>query len=256
MNRRSSVVLRLLLGCCLLGAGTAQAQIINVENSRIQSDTTGWRGNLGTGFGFTKNVQQIINLDAAMHLQYKTQKDLYLLLANFNLLRNRQQTLSNNMFYHLRYNRKLNAWLRWEVFTQWQQNTVTNIELRALVGAGPRFKLHESKPFRLYTGTLVMFEHETERRPRIRHNDMRGDLYVSFTYQPTAQVSLTSTSFYQPLLRRPNDFRVLHQLTVNVKATSRFSILTNWSYLYDAVPAQGTPRVNYFITNGFAYTFK
>lgn len=256
MNGRCIVWLRLLLGVLLLGAGEGKTQIINIENSRIQSDTTGWRGNLGTSFGFTKNVQEIIHLDATMHLQYKTEQDLYLLLANYNLLRNRQQTLSNNMFYHLRYNRKLNSWLRWEAFTQWQQNTVTNIELRALLGTGPRYKLHESKKFRLYAGTLVMFEHETERRPKIIHNDMRGDAYLSFTYKPTDLISLTSTSFYQPLFRQPKDFRILNQLTLNVKATRRFSIVTNWSYLYDAVPAQGTPRVNYFITNGFAYTFK
>lgn len=235
---------------------TAGAQVINVENSRIQSDTTGWLGTVGTTFTFTKNVQEILNIDAAVHLQYKTQKDLYLFLANYNLLRGNSQTLSNNMFYHLRYNRKLNPWLRWEAFTQWQQNTVTNIELRALLGTGPRFKLHESKRFRLYAATLAMYEYEKERKPAITHNDLRSDNYVSFTYQPNAVLSLTSTTFYQPLYKNLEDYRILNQFTLTVKATRHFSITTNWSYLFDSYSAAGAPKVNYAISNGFNYTFK
>lgn len=239
-----------------VAASNASAQIINIENSRIHSDTTGWTGSLGTTFTFTKNVQEIINLDATMHLQYKTAKDLYLLLGNYNLLRGNAQTFSNNMFYHLRYNRKLNDVLRWEAFTQWQQNTVTNIDLRALFGTGPRFKLHESPKLRLYAASLVMFEHERERSPEVVHDDWRGDFYASFTWQPSEPLTITSTTFYQPLVNRLNDFRVLNQLTLNVKATRHFTITTNWSYLYDAQPAAGTPRINYSVSNGFVYKFK
>src|SRR4051812_26145393 len=95
-------------------SASASAQlIVNVENSRIQSDTTGWKGDAGTSFSFTKNVQQILNINATMHLQYKTEKNLYLLLANYNLLKSNNEQLFNNMFYHLRFNRKLGKVVHW-----------------------------------------------------------------------------------------------------------------------------------------------
>ena len=107
--------------CCfaLLFCVSARAQIVNIESKRMQSDTTGWMGNLGAAFSFTKNVQEVITAGLHAHLQFKTERDLYLFLSNYNLLKGAEQELVNNVFYHLRYNRKLNAWLRWEVFTQW-----------------------------------------------------------------------------------------------------------------------------------------
>lgn len=105
------------------------AQIINVETQRIQSDTTGWFGNAGTSFLFEKNAVQIININAVAHVEYKTPKSLYLFLIDYNLLEGNGQTLNNNLFYHLRYNYKINKGLRWEAFTQLQQNNVTGIKL-------------------------------------------------------------------------------------------------------------------------------
>ena len=235
---------------------TSHAQlIVNVENSRIQSDTTGWKGNIGTSFSFMQNVQQVLNINAAMHLQYKTRKDLYLLLANYNLLKANSQSFTNNMFYHLRYNHKLGEVVRWEAFTQWQQNNITNIGLRTLWGTGPRFKLTESKKFRFYAGSLVMYEHERDINPVITYNDIRGDAYVSFTYKPNPVFDATATTFYQPLFRAPKDFRILNQISFNIKATKHISITTSWDYSYDAFPAIGTPDVNYAISNGINYTF-
>lgn len=249
---KSLILFFFLLG--IIGPA-AKGQIINTESARIQSDSTGWLGTAGTTFTFTKNVQEILDINATVHLQYNNEKNLYLLLANYNLLKGRNETLSNNMFYHLRYNRRLNKWFRWEAFTQWQQNTVTNIELRALLGTGPRLRLHESKRFKLYLASLAMFEHEKELAPARTYNNMRSGNYVSFTYQPNSIFSVTTTTFYQPLYRDFSDYRILNQLTLTVKATRHFSITTNWTYLFDAFPAAATPKVNYSISNGFQYVF-
>lgn len=235
---------------------TCSAQlIVNIENSRIHSDTTGWKGNIGTSFSFTKNVQEVLNINAAMHLQYKTQKDLYLLLANYNLLKGNGQEFSNNMFYHLRYNRKLGKVVRWEAFTQWQQNNINNIDLRALFGTGPRLKLKESLQFRLYVAALVMYEHERDKNPDVTYNDVRGDAYLTFTYKPNPVFDVTATTFYQPLFKAPKDFRILNQITFSIKATKHLSVAANWDYSYDAFPAAGTPSINYVISNGLNYTF-
>jgi hypothetical protein len=250
-------MMRLL--CCIvliIFSVSASAQlIVNIENSRMQSDTTGWMGSIGTSFSFTKSVQQILNVNANMHLQYKTEKDLYLILANYNLLKGNQQALSNNMFYHLRYNRKLNTILRGEVFTQWQQNNITNIDLRALVGTGPRFKVYQSSKFKLYAATLAMYEYERDKMPLVLHHDLRSDTYVSFTYKPNNFIEVTSTTFYQPLFKQLSDFRLLNQITFSVQAGKHFSVATSWDYLYDAFPAARVPKVNYTINNALNYTF-
>jgi hypothetical protein len=234
--------------------GSAQL-IVNVESSRIQTDTTGWKGDIGTSFSFSKNVDQLLNINVNTHLQYKTQKDLYLLLTNYNLLKSNDQSLSNNIFFHLRYNRKLGKVVRWEAFSQWQQNRITNIDVRALLGTGPRLKLADSKKIKFYTGFLAMYEYERDINPIEIHKDIRSDNYLSVTYTPTPIIDFTSTTFYQPLFRDISDYRILNQFVLNIKASKRFSIVTSWDYLYDSYPAVGAPKVNYTINNGFTYSF-
>ena len=245
----------IFLLCILLSFAASAQLIVNVENSRIQSDTTGWKGNVGTAFSYTKNVQELLNINAVFHLQYKTKKDLYLVLANYNILKANSENFTNNMFYHLRYNRTLGKVVKWEAFSQWQQNNITNIGLRALYGTGPRFKIKESPKFRMYAGALVMYEHERDINPSMTYNEIRGDDYVSVTFKPSPVFDLTATAFYQPVLRQPKDFRILNQISFNVKATKHLSIITNWDYSYDAYPAAGTPDINFVISNGLNYTF-
>lgn len=238
------------------GINNLQGQVIvNVENSRIQSDTTGWKGDAATSFSYTRNVQEILNINASMHLQYKTLKDLYLFLGSYSLLLGNQVQLSNNMFYHIRYNRKLGKVVRWEVFSQLQQNRLNNIAIRILAGTGPRFKCYESNRFKLYAATLAMYEYEKDIDPVVKLHDLRSDTYASFTFKPNTIFDITSTTFYQPLFKEIADFRILNQVSISIKATKHFSISTNFNYAYDSRPAAGTPLNNLTLTNGFHYIF-
>lgn len=246
----------ILINLLLVSFLSSGAQIVNIESKRMQSDTTGWMGNAGTSFALIKNVQEVLSINANAHLQYKTSKNLYLLLTNYNLLRGNGKRLTNNMFYHLRFNRKLNNMLRWEVFTQWQQDVVSDIGLRILAGTGPRFKLHDHPKFKLYAATAAMYEHEKEKtEPVVIHNDLRSSSYVSFTFEPNENLEIVSTTFYQPLFREISDFRIFNQLSLNFKVSRHFSITTSWNYLYDANPAGISPRINYSISNGVNYKF-
>ncbi|MEO8414242.1 MAG: DUF481 domain-containing protein [Ginsengibacter sp.] len=232
------------------------AQIINMESQRIRSDTTGWFGNVSTSFQFEKNAVQVINISAGAHVEYKSPKSLYLFLGNYNFLKGDGQTLNNNLFYHLRYNYKLNKWLRWEVFTQLQQNSVTGIKLRLLAGTGPRFKLAGSERIALYVATAAIYEYEKEQTvPPIYHRDLRSSSYVSFTYEPSKNTQLISTVFYQPLFGCLSDYRLLNEISVKFKFVKHFSFTANWYYLYDSRPAADLPKLNYSISNGIEYDF-
>jgi len=231
-------------------------QVVNIESQRMQSDTTGWLGNFGTSFLFQKNAVEVMNVNLNAHVQYKTKKDLYLVLGNYSLLKASGQTFSDNLFYHMRYNHKFNAWLRWEVFTQMQQNSVTGIDVRLLAGTGPRFKLHGTKEFALYTATAAMFEYEKEQTvPPVYHRDIRSSSYISFTYKPSASAEFINTIFYQPLFRDVSDYRVLDELALKCKLAKKLSFTAGFYYLYDSAPADETPKLNYSITNGIEYDF-
>lgn len=234
----------------------SRAQVVNIENARMQSDTTGWMGSAGAGFSLDKSTTTIYNLTMQAHLQYKTKKDLWLFLGDNVFLKGGNQKLISNSFAHIRYNRKLNAFLRLEVFTQWQSNLVTQIRSRFLAGAGPRFKLFGSKKISLYAASLLMYEHEKENtKPVIVHHDLRSSSYLSLTYLPSPLVELNSTLFYQPLVNNINDSRIFHQVSCTVKASKRFGMYIKWNYLHDRRPAGTAPGTTYNFLSGFNFQF-
>lgn len=240
----------------LLSGFALSAQIVNVESQRIHTDTTGWAGSFGGNFSVTQNIDKVFSAAAFAHLQYKTKKDLYLFLGDYSFLKGAETKYLDNMFYHLRYNRKLTEILRWEIFSQLQTNKVTKIDNRFLAGMGPRFKLHKSDKVQVYLGILIMYEYEKElTEPPVYHRDFRNSSYATLTYRPVGNFELISTTFYQPRLNQFNDFRILNQESANLSITQKLSATLTWNYLYDRYPAAGVPDVNYSFSTGFKYAF-
>lgn len=251
-------LLQLLTALLLSASIPCSAQIVNIERARMQSDTTGWMGGAGTAVTLTQNTQKIFSADVEAHLQYKTSRDkgLWLILGNYGFLKAGNTKLISNGFIHLRYNYKINDWLRWEVFGQFQNNSVTQIDSRALIGTGPRFKLVKNKALRLYAATLIMYENEKElTTPQVKHNDIRSSSYISFTWTPQSNLELISTTFFQPLLKKLSDYRILNQATLKVKATKHFGLSLKWNYLHDRFPAGTAPRTTYTFATGVDYDF-
>lgn len=228
-------------------------QIVNIENARMQSDTVGWMGGGGLSLSLTRNTEKIFGMEAESHLQYKTSNDkgLWLILGDYSFLRVGNQQFISDGFGHLRYNRKLSDWLRWEVFTQFQNNSITQIDSRFLAGTGPRFKLVKNKILRLYAASLVMYENEKEKTdPQVTHRDIRSSSYVSFTFTPKGYLEVISTTFFQPLFKKFSDYRILNQIKLKTKISNHFAFSVKWNYLHDRFPAGDAPRTTYDLAVG------
>lgn len=241
---------------CFLSANVCRAQIVNIESSRMQSDTVGWMGNVGADVSFNKAVDKIFQGNLETHVQYKTRRDLglWLILGDIGFLKINNTRVASDGLLHIRYNKKVNNWLRWEFFTQFQNNVITQIDSRFLLGTGPRFKLSQLENFKLYVGCLLMYERELERTvPKITHNDIRNSSYLSFSWLPKSYLELTSTTYFQPLIRKFSDYRIMNQIAFKVKATPHFSLSLKWNYLHDRFPAGTAPRTTYSFSTGVNY---
>lgn len=249
--------LRIIFFLLCTAAGIhVNAQIVNVESRRIQTDTTGWAGSFGGSMNITKNVDRVFSANTFAHLQYKNKKSLYLLLGDYTFLKGNQKKYSDNIFLHLRYNRKIVDFLRWELFSQLQSNKITKIDTRFLTGMGPRFKISGTGLLHVYLGLLTMYEYEKElTTPPGFHYNIRGSNYLSFTIKPTATLEIISTTFYQPLYSNWKDFRILNQESVSLTITNNLSATINWDYLDDKFPVEGVPQRTYAFSTGLKYAF-
>lgn len=233
-----------------------KGQVVNIESARMQSDTTGLMGEINSNFSLTKNNNEVFSVDLNTHLQYKSKKDLYLFIASYGFLKAAASDLINNTFLHFRYNRKLNKSLRWEAFIQLQKNAVNKIDIRFLIGTGPRFKIVDKKSMKLYLASLVMHEYQKDKtEPVVTQRDIRSSSYISITLKPLTNLEIASTTFYQPLINSIADYRVLNQAGIKIKAGQHFGLSLYWNYLFDSRPVPGIPKVNYNLSSGLGYEF-
>ena len=247
---RKLCLLLLMIFTGVITANNSFCQIVNMESQRYRTDTTGWAGSVGGNFALTNYGQKVFDVDANAHVQYKSKKSLYLFLGGYGFLKGDQQSYVDYGFLHLRYNYKLTKVLRLEAFTQLQQNTITKIQFRYLIGGGPRFKLVETPKVKLYEGSLPMYEVEKETCVAGNITNWRCSNYLSFTFIPNKQTELTTTTYYQPVMFDAGDYRLLNQTTCKIKAGKKVAVAINFNYQYDASPAAGVTKETYTFGTG------
>lgn len=251
-------MLRSLLTLIFIIIGASlHAQIVNVESIRKVSDTSRWSGNASLSFNLTQNKNRIFDIKNRIHLQYLYDNHMVLFVNDIAFKEANKGTLVDKGTQHLRYNYRLKERFFWEVFAQSQYDDISAIDFRGLLGTGPRFKLSKSDNYNFFVGVLSMFEYEhieNDMENSIRR-DFRNSSYFSFSLFPKDNISIVSTTYYQPLYKNFSDFRISNDTRLLIGIIKNLGLTIGFTYLYDAFPAIGVPKEQYKLTNGLTYTF-
>jgi len=247
------LVIQVLFVCCCFGT---EAQIVNIENKRIATDTVGFAGKLGLSLSATKFKESFLSADLHGQVQFKTKKDIYIAILDYQVVNAGGESFNNSAFAHLRYNRKLGSVIRLELFSQLQFNSVTKIDARFLNGVGLRFKLSPYEKAKFYWGIAGMYEYEEVTDPVVIHNDIRLSSYLTFTMRPEENVTFVNTTYVQPLADNFSDYRLANNSKLVFDITSQLKFVTDFNFLYDANPPQEIPVNNYQVKNGLVYKFQ
>ncbi len=127
-------------------------------------------------------------------------------------------------FAHLRHNFQLSHGVWWEEYAQIESDRFRRVQLRELLGTGPRFALFQSKPFELFVGMSYLFEHteldSADRDPRGQGTFERLSNYVAATFKPDERILLSTVDYVQPRIDRFSDYKVLSVSSVAFTITS------------------------------------
>lgn len=232
------------------------SQIVNVESLRRASDSSKWTGSTALDLGLIKNTNSIFRITNRIRVQYNTENNLFLFINDINLQKIETSSFVNRGIQHLRYNRKLKKRINLEAFAQSQYDAISDIKFRGLLGIGPRFKLSKNKKFRYYLGTLLMYEHEEASESAIDIlKDVRGSTYFSCSLYPLENLSIVSTTYYQPLLKQFSDFRISNETSIAFRILENLAFKTTFIYNFDTNPIVNIPKTQYELTNGLIYSF-
>ena len=237
MNSKWSIHLLILFGSI-----TCNAQLVNIESMRMQTDSLRFvfRGNLLTNYSNNNGVY-FLSIRSNVVTQFKT-KDLnkiFFLIGDYNLLKSENQDFENAWFLHFRYNHEITRLFRLEGLIQTQQNKILDVNTRNLLGAGVRLKLVSQDSMSLYFGNTYLYEVERSDELGINFKNHRHSTYVSATILlPGGAVELINTIYYQPLYNDFDDYRILEQFRMDVKVSEKVNLFTIFDYSYDSI----TPR--------------
>jgi hypothetical protein len=249
---KNYIVLIIFLGCFV---SQSNAQIINVESKRISTDTVGFSGKMGISLSASRFTQSYIAAEVASQIQWKTNRNIYLLVGEFEIVNAGGESFNNSGFGHFRYNRKLSEIIRGELFSQIQYNSVTKITKRILNGVGIRLKLSPHETAKIYWGIAIMNEYEELSAPKIINKDFRLSSYFSFTLTPVETIIFRNTTYVQPKTEDFKDYRISNNTVLDFGITEQLKFTTVISFLYDSRPPIDVPSINYQIKNGLHYTF-
>ena len=247
---------RLFLILFILGSSSlVQAQVLNIERERIVTDTTGWSGTGKLTLNLINNIKQFTEIGVKAHVQYKTDRSLWLALSDYEVIKSDESDFSNKGLQHFRYNYKINKLLTAEAFTQAQFNKVLNLNFRGLAGAGLRIKLLKKDHLRLYSGLAYMYEYEEPSQGYPIERNHRMSTYLSLTYRMNENFSVVNTAYYQPRIDYFADYWISNNLDLVLKITQRMSYVMSLEYVLDNKPLPGIPGNIYSLKNSLVFDF-
>jgi hypothetical protein len=225
----------------------AQAQV-NVESVRKQLDEKSFGARIRLSLAsYTGNTQGIILGTSGLvgvrdgpHLGFATASADYAKLGGI--------TSVKKSFLHLRHNYELTDFMWWEEFGQLETDRFRRIQLRALVGTGPRFEIFKNKEWLdLFGGVSYMLEYTSVdasaevTEPATVH---RINTYIALTARPDERITLSTVMYYQPRFDDFHDAHLLNVSSVEFKVTELLQSRIDATSRYESKTPSGVKHAD------------
>ncbi len=245
-----------LAAMVVLGSAvSAQAQIVNVLSKVSRQSEDGVSGELSLSSAYKKGNINLRQFKAGALAHYKAGDHLVSWIGNGRHLKKGTDDSDpiNRTFQHIRYRYFSSAWLSAEGFMQYEYDEGRNLQLRTLLGGGPRFSAEVTEDLSVALGMALMIEREIKEGKDIELGDarqyaLRSSNYVEVFYKWGETLGLQLTAFYQPLVYAHgdnatkkvgtvgDDRRILLEPALQMKANSYLGMKLAYRYAFNSRP--------------------
>ena len=236
---------------------TVFGQVVNIEKKR-KGNQDGFAGALSAGFNLMDNGKNISQLKNNIDLQYKKGAHTIILLNDLSFMRVDEDDLVNGGFQHLRYNYTIkdSSLLTLETFVQHQYNTIKLMERRFLLGAGPRFRIVNSKKVEFFIAALGMYDYEQRSDSlRTKLEFARMASYVSFSWDIRENLSFRNITYYQPAIADFENYKLSSETSLGLKISDALSFKVALQTTFDSDPPENIQDLFYNWQNSLVYKF-
>lgn len=150
---------------------------------------------------------------------------------------------TNKTTSHLRTNWLFRNPVSYEAFGQLEDDQFRRFRMRALLGAGLRYKLADEEKFKAFGGTGAFWSRETlDYAPNTTDAGTldvnRANLYLSFNWLVMPEIELNGIVYYQPSIVAFADTRVFGTGQAVLHVNQLISVSFNYMLSYDTEPPE------------------
>ena len=259
----------LIFTSLLLLSQAAYSQILNIERTRLNRDTTRyWTGQLDLNFmahnrsARPDNPVRFTNFSTNADLAYTSIKHRYFLINQISYSALTGNAFLRTGYSHFRANLNWRQVLSQEFFGQAQYDIGRGLQERYLAGGGLRFKFVESNKATMALGVGLMYEQERWEYPAEKREVTvrmpKNSNYLSLRWQMNPMVHLNTIAYYQHGYddqfdtwrhRFSGDFNMAATLSKRIRFTTTFNTS------YDPTPVVPIMKWVYSLQNGIRFAF-
>jgi putative salt-induced outer membrane protein YdiY len=250
-----------VLTALLLGWGMAAHAIVDIESMRVGEPPQGYSGAVDLSVNGESGNTDKLGANIGARLQWHGGA-----ITNFAIFRYAYAETSglqdtNKLFFHARHIRQISERTAYEGFIQAERNKFARLSFRGLIGGGARLTLSEKAGVKsLHLGLGGFYSRETlESRAGATDNGSqdiwRINSYVNYLHHLNDQVSLLSTTYYQPAAADFSDYRLLEEASLSVKMSDALALNLSLDLAHDSKPPQGVKKTDTTYSTGIEYSF-
>lgn len=235
--------------------------IVNLDNLHLSSGETGTSGLLKLNVSGDQGNNKNLNINAATIMNYRTINTLSFFQIEYSYGESFDKKNKDKSFIHIRHIKEFVTKKAWELFSQVEQNSFARLNYRGLVGAGLRFDLGESDlKQRIYFGTGAFYSQEELSNAEYykedkKQNYIRLNFYLIYKKDINDNVSLFNTTYLQPVVDTPEDFRALLVAGLKSSISKKLYLVISLEGAYDSRPPQTVDRKDISYFTGVEYNF-
>lgn len=231
------------------------AQVVNIENRRMDDKRQGWTGQGEFSYTYIENQNSFSNLNARTNFMYAEKAHKVMFINDFSFIQSSEGDFENRGYQHVRYNYAKTEKLTYEAYAQVQFNQQMRLYPRYIAGAGPRFKIHAEDSIKIFVGSSIFFEHEQLRNPSESNTNERLNFYLALNFFKIPGVTIDFLAMYQPRLVHPSDRRIQTELRLDFPISKLLQFRLSASVFNDSRPPAGVPPTFTNVRNGILFTF-
>jgi len=249
--------LKFLILCMFLLIPSFCLSQVNIESMRNDKKDK-LSGFIQGGANFQKSNVDILEINSEIRLDYHIRqfKEKILFLGKYSLGSQNDKDFKNEVFSHIR----LNAYpfddtgIGAESFYQIQKDDFELLQIRQLLGGGLRLETDKKKETIFAFGLGLMADYEKIKNVQKNNFVMRSTNYISVIHK-NKNINTFLVAYLQPRVIKPSDFRILSEITNEIKITKVLSFNLTVSYRYDSDTPESVVKNELKSNGSLKYSF-